>query len=151
MCDRFEAVDHDLHPPPGAGCSIPPQPLRPAPRPRPSPLHNSSVMNNMWTQNCNPAAPLTPPPFLPNSQNPPLFNQNSFIFQPDYVNFSYNPFEPSQPQQISKYKNYSTRNISESIQMASYELNKQDTKAFDFRYDISRKNNVHEIQQRILY
>ncbi|XP_046430663.1 uncharacterized protein LOC124184703 [Neodiprion fabricii] len=111
---RFESVDRDLHPPIG-GTSIPPQPLRPAPqpkpiaRPRPSPLHAPNASENLRLQDIGPA-PLTPPPQgLPAPGNGPQHRgQSAFIF-------------PSEPKPGYKYEvKQAMKHSSESSQTSSH-------------------------------
>lgn len=98
-------MDRDLHPPLGSTAStIPPQPLRPAPqprpiaRPRPSPLQPPSSVEYLRMQEADPG-PLTPPPSLqrvprasglPNGHGPFRFDEEA------------------------------TKSVTESIQMAPY-------------------------------
>ncbi|XP_078049750.1 uncharacterized protein LOC144476542 isoform X2 [Augochlora pura] len=85
---RFESVDRDLHPPLStASSTIPPQPLRPAPQPRPTgrprlpPLQTSSAIEYLRMQESGPG-PLTPPPAMqrPSAPSRPP-GPSVFLFQ----------------------------------------------------------------------
>ncbi|XP_033215383.1 uncharacterized protein LOC117171857 [Belonocnema kinseyi] len=155
---RFEAVDKDLHPPLGTGCTIPPQPLRPAPqprqtaRPRPSPLYASNNVDYFRMQDNN-CGPLTPPPFLFKAPSSSRVSEPSiFLFQNEDVNAytdhltlsfdSYASFRTSEQSKIG-FENYTCRNLPETIQMSSSEVQHQTemrSSNFDRRYDMEIEN-----------
>lgn len=149
---RFEAVDRDLHLPLGTGCTIPPQPLRPAPqprqttRPRPLPLYAPNTVDYLRMQEAN-SGPLTPPPFLPKPPSSSRVSEPSaFLFQNEDGNAytdhltsifdSYASFKISEQSKIV-FKNYTCRTLPETIQMSSYAVQNQAemrSANFDHRY-----------------
>lgn len=131
---RFEAVDRDLHPPMG-GTSIPPQPLRPAPqpkpiaRPRPSPLQAPSASESLRMQDIGPG-PLTPPPqgLTSLAAGPQHRGPTSFIFPSEPPQASvYNPYKV--PQEPMKYSCETSQTSS------SYEFEDGQGKGFRTRSD----------------
>ncbi|XP_051171205.1 uncharacterized protein LOC127288043 [Leptopilina boulardi] len=150
---RFEAVDRDLHPPLGTGTAIPPQPLRPAPqprpisRPRPSPLHATNTIDYLRMQESN-LGPLTPPPFISNVPPSHATEPSVFLFQNEHINGyeeqmrsefeNYTPFKPNEQCKIA-FDTYACRNLPGNIQMAVYAVqNQSDLRPtnFDHRYNI---------------
>ncbi|XP_076375769.1 uncharacterized protein LOC143258981 isoform X2 [Megalopta genalis] len=124
---RFESVDRDLHPPLStAGSTIPPQPLRPAPQPRPtarprlSPLQTSSAIEYLRMQESGPG-PLTPPPPMqrPSAPSRPP-GPSVFLFQ--------TPSNPSYKASETSFRYEEVGPTSESIHMESrlrYELEEE--------------------------
>ncbi|XP_076236841.1 uncharacterized protein LOC143180768 [Calliopsis andreniformis] len=145
---RFESVDRDLHPPLGTTAStIPPQPLRPAPqprpiaRPRPSPLQPSSTVDYLRMQETDPG-PLTPPPSLQRGQR--STGPSVFLFQSESKMKNYGHHKPSNDHGPFRFEEETTKSVSESIQMTPYGTqNHVDAR---LRYELEeerRKGNRH--------
>lgn len=133
-------MDRDLHPPIG-GTAIPPQPLRPAPqprpiaRPRPSPLQAPNASEILRMQDIGPA-PLTPPPQSLSSHVDGLRGGNvgaAFVFPVNddltrSYNSSYKSSKISGDEINYEYQQQSVKIGSESSQKNSFLFeNKSDT------------------------
>ncbi|XP_048511026.1 uncharacterized protein LOC105684151 isoform X1 [Athalia rosae] len=147
---RFEAVDRDLHPPIG-GTAIPPQPLRPAPqpkpiaRPRPSPLQAPSASDSLRMQDIGPA-PLTPPPqgLSTNAAGHQHRGPSAFIF-PGEPSAEYNSYRVAQ--EPIRYEVQGVKRSCESSQTTSYGFeNGQDTVGSNMQYNDGYKitGNAYE-------